>query len=105
MTGIETEIEQGEDMEVAVVPTAVPGAVHAVVVGAVGVAAEAIAGTGVETERGVVVPETDEMIDQASLRQTALPLQLVLLGIRTAIFLPPPPVTHFHDVHLPWGTA
>jgi hypothetical protein len=72
VTGIETEIEEGEDMEVAVVLVAAAGVVHVVVVVAVvvvvvtGVAAEAVAGTGAETEQGVAVPETDEMIDQAS---------------------------------------
>lgn len=63
-----TEIVEVEDMEVAVVPVATVGAVHAVVVVGVvtGVAAEAVAGTGAEIEQGVAVPGTDEMIDQAS---------------------------------------
>ena len=70
VTGIETEteIEEDEDMEVAVVPVAAAGADHAVVVvGAMtGVAAEAVAETGADTEQKGEVPETDEMIDQAS---------------------------------------
>jgi hypothetical protein len=35
-------------------------------VAVIGVAAEVVAGTGAETGHGVEVPETDEMIDQAS---------------------------------------
>lgn len=55
-------------MEGAVILVVGAGVFHAVaVVGAViGVAAEVVAGTGAETGHGVEVPETDEMIDQAS---------------------------------------
>jgi hypothetical protein len=72
VTGIETgiEIEEHEVLGVAVVPVAAAEAeaVHAVVVvGAVTrVAAEVVAGNGAGKGQGVAVPETGEMIDQAS---------------------------------------
>lgn len=103
MTGI--EIEEHEDLGVAVVPvaTAEVEAIHAVgVVGAVtGVAAEVVAGNGVGKGLGVAVHETDEMIDQASwIMKQAPPKQLVLES--TAISLPPPPATDSPGALLPF---
>ena len=67
-TETEIEIEEEGDLEGAVILIVAAGVVHAVaVVGvATGVVAEVVAGTGAETEHGVEVHETDEMIDQAS---------------------------------------
>jgi hypothetical protein len=66
----EIEIEEEEDLVGVVVLVVAAGVFHVVavvVVGAVtGVAAEVVAGTGAETGHVVEVPETDEMIDQAS---------------------------------------
>jgi len=67
-TETEIEIEEEGDLEGVVVLLVGAGVFHAVaVVGAVtGVEAEVVVGTGAETGHGVEVPETDEMIDQAS---------------------------------------